>query len=324
MAVEAAERQGGANATVVVLGGDAIWPIAPLLRFAGVTVLDSEPPPKQIEPALAERYGFSAASVRAGTLGDPRLLLQHLRSAVDDTTPGHLVWTDGDGLFRDATRAMIEPGADSANEVVANHKAHLAALRKVVGQADLLVLPLRGTSVVEDGKGSFFPAPLKGMKPPRGCKTKASPTDADGLKAAFGSFLQLLHELRPGCRVRLLCPDQGEEVRSLATALAKESDGVLYHPLIDELLLRLQGSDRDPKLGVLLAKVLHAADVVGVLAETVMAASGAEPSKADSPQGGDLGKAEKRARKAARARRKAEESSGAQVVCEDELLEAFS
>lgn len=324
MAIKATTKQGSADANVAVLGGDATWPIASLLRFAGAVVLDGEPPPKQIEPTLAERYGFSAASVRAGTLGDPRLLLQHLRCAVDDATPNHLVWTDGDGLFRDATRATIEPGAGSASEVVANHRAHLAAIRKTIGMADLVVLPLRNLPVVADGKGLFFPAPLKGMRPPTGCKIKPSPNNKDELKEALRMVIRLLQELRPGCKVRLLCPDQGEAVSTLARDLAKECDGVMYHPLVDELVCRLRDHDLAPKLGILLVNVLSASDVVGVLANTATIALDAEPTKTGSQQDNSRTKAERRARKAERVRRKVAKNKGAQIVCEDELLEAFS
>lgn len=309
---------------VAVLGGDPIWPIASILRCAGVAVLDGEPPPKQVGPNLAERYGFSAASVRAGTLGDPRLLAQLLRCVVSDTTPNHLVWTDGNGLFRDATRAIIEPGTESLREVVENFRAHVAALRKIIKQADLLVFLLRDLQIVEDGKGLFFPAPLTGMRPPKGCKIKSSPNETDALKEAFRTSFRLIQELRPDCKVRLICPDQSESVRALAVNLAEEDERIMYHPLVDELVARLRLEGQITRLGALLAKVLHASDVVTVLADLAIHTDEAEPSESAPEDESSLRKASRKARRAARGRRKDEENAQEQIVCEDELLEAFS
>lgn len=319
------DAQGAMIGTVVVLGGDADWPVAAVLRAAGVPVLDAEPPPKQIDAGLARRYGFLAASVRAGALGDVRLAAQQVRSALEGLIPEHLVWTDGQGLPRDALRAGVEPGAESAAEVVENYRAHLAALKAAIGEADLVVLPLRAVALIEDGNGTVFPAPQGGMTPPAGCRTRAAPAGPEAMKAGLAALMAALQSVRPSCRVRLVCLGSGEELaglQAMATLLAGATGGVLHHPLVDEIVSRLGAGNGDLRPGGLLVRLIGASDVVGALAEAVAApapAAAAEPGAERVQE-----RAGKRARKAGRARRKAAAGDEARIICEDELLEAFS
>lgn len=340
---------------VVVLGGDPAWPVAQLLRAAGVAVIDAEPPPKQIVPELAQRYGFLAGSVRAGAaFGDPRLAAQQLRLALAGALPEPLVWTDADGFARDAIRAAIEPGADSLGEVVANHRAHLAALRQAVERADLVILPLAAAALVAGPEGMLFPAPLPGMKPPKGYRTKAAPPRPAALESALDGLLEQLRTARPGLRVQLICPADGPQsadLRALAARCAAERADVLFHPLLDEALARLAATVRDaipaeggadPALGALVARLLGADDVIAALAEALAApaplAEAGDKRRRKTPQE----RAERRARRKANRRRNKQEGqetpaaaedggdaapdagARARVICEDELLEAFS
>lgn len=303
-----------AQGAIAVLGGDADWPVARLLRKAGLVVLDAEPAPKQIDEALADRYGFGVSSIRAGALGDLRLVAQMLRAAAAGQVPEGIVWTDG-GAPRDALRAGVEPAAESADEVMANHAAHLAAMRRLIGAAGLVVLPLRDVAVVDCG-GVLYPAPPAGMKPPKSRKAKAAPADEAALVAAMGAILEVLG---PRVAVRLVCPAGagGEALRGLAGRLAARFDGVMHHVLVDEVLCRLAAAEDAPGVGALMARVIGAGDVVAVLAE------GGDVAPAPVAKAED--KAARRARREARAKRKAKAGGDqARVVCEDELLEAFS
>jgi len=308
----AAERAEGA---IAVLGGDARWPVARVLRKAGLAVLDAEPPPKQIEDGLADRYGFGSASARAGTLGDLRLVAQLLRAAVAGQVPEGIVWTEG-GAPRDALRAGVEPAAESVDEVLANHAAHLAAVRRLIGAAGLVVLPLRGVEVVECG-GLLYPAPPEGLKPPKSRKTKAVPPAEEAAMAAMGVVLDLLG---PGAKVRLVCPTgaEGEALRALAGRMAVRFDRVMHHVLVDEVLERLAEAEPAPGVGALMVRLVGTGDVVAALAE------GGEGAPVPAAAKGD-DKAARRARREARAKRRGKAGGDeARVICEDELLEAFS
>lgn len=307
--------------SVAVLGGDAVWPLAQILRSGGVVVLDGEPAPKQVEPALAARYGFGAASVRAGTLGNLRLVAQLLRRA--EGQGGPVVWTDADGKPRDALRAGVEPAAESVAEVEANHQAHMSVLRAVLAQASLLVVPLRDVALVEDAGGTLLAAPPPGMTPPKGGKVKAAAKKADADGQAMDEIMAILTRLRPGSQVRLVVLEDGAKagaLRALAAECAARVAGVLYDPLVDALVLRARGEGEPGRYAAALGRVIGLADVLeGLVSASVTASPVAEvaPDK-------QRDKADKRARKEARAQRKARAGAEARVVCEDELLEAFS
>ena len=281
-----------ANGAIAVLGGDARWPVARLLRKAGLTVLDAEPAPKQIEEELADRYGFGVASVRAGALGDLRLVAQMLRAAISGEVPDGIVWTEG-GAPRDALRAGVEPGAESAEEVMANHAAHLAAVRRLIGAAGLVVIPLRRVEVVECG-GLLFPAPPDGLKPPKSRKPKAAVAGEEAMVAAMESVLGLLGA---GVRVRLVCPvgQEDEALRALAGRMVARFDRVLHHALVDEVLDRLAGTEPAPGVGALMARLIGVGDVVAALA----GADAGEAVVAPIAKGED--KAARRARRGRRA-----------------------
>lgn len=318
--VAAVEQVPGKSGVMSVLGGDPAWPVAGLLRSAGLDVLDAEPPPKQITDGMAANYGFGMSSVRAGILGDIRLVQQRLRDAFDGTEPKHLVWTAEDGTCVDALRAAAEPAVDSEEEARALYRAHLEATRSMVLRTDLLILVMRECPLFVDGAGTLFPGPLPLAKPPKGCKTKPAPATVAQLAKAFADVRGRLLAVRPMLKIRLLCPDsEGEHapmLRALCTRLAEAHDDTLYHPLVDEILARLRKGGADPRLGALLDRIISARDVVEALL--------AEPVAPAQPLLTKQDKAERKARKEARAKRRNRASSDARVVCEDELLEAFS
>jgi hypothetical protein len=320
---------------VAVLGGDAIWPVARILRSGGVPVLDGEPAPKQVEPGLAARYGFGAGSVRAGALGNPRLIAQLLARAVDGDRAGSggFVWTDTDGRPRDALRADVEPAAETATEVEANHHAHLAAVRAVIAQSEVVVLPLREVALVEDATGTLFPEPVAGLQPPKAAKVKAAARKAGVMDRAMDEIVALVARMRPGAKIRLVVVEgaaTAAPLRAFAAACAARIDGVLYHPLVDELLLRARDEGEAGRYAAALGRVIGALDPVDALVSAAPApmAQTDEASARAKERGKDKDDVrdarDRRARKEARARRRGRAGAEARVVCEDELLEAFS
>lgn len=128
------------------------------LREANFNVLDAEPLPKILERALPGQtpkdFGFNLYSARYGNVYTLRQMLQLLREAKGELKPAHPIW-EKDGRFFDAFRPNVEPkGFDTKDELIAHREEHLAAIRKLLDQVDLLVFTMGLTETwecIEDG-----------------------------------------------------------------------------------------------------------------------------------------------------------------------------
>ncbi len=129
------------------------------IRHSRLTYLDVEPGPAQMPADIAERFGYGLFSGRYGNVYTTR----QLRQLVDDALTGHLrpeaVWTKGARFF-DALRPNVEPaGLGSADEVVAHRSDHLARVRAMLGQMDLLIFTLGLTETWADrATGTVYPS----------------------------------------------------------------------------------------------------------------------------------------------------------------------
>lgn len=119
---------------IAVLGGDAAFPLASLLRRTGVEVLDADPPPEGISATLAARYGFGHASLRAGRLDHLRQVRQLVEAALSDWRPRNGVWLQPDGSLIDGLRATVDPqGLADPAAARAYPDAHLACKSDLAG-----------------------------------------------------------------------------------------------------------------------------------------------------------------------------------------------
>lgn len=312
-------RRGSAGKGALgVLGGDGMMPVAALLRAAGVAVIDAEPPPLQTPDDLARRYGFGFASVRCGALPTLRQVLQLVQSALGGTLPERWIWTDAAGGFIDALRPGIEPPCPTRAEVEANRRAHLAAVAGLVAGAETLVVPLASVeALAEPAHGTVYPSPIPGSKPPRGVKPVAIAFDATAMDADMAALLGLVRGVNPGVKLRVLVlPGAASAgLQGLAQGWTGRFPGVLHDGIVDDLVLRCAAPEADPRVGLLLSRLIAAPDAIAALIDAIGAAP-AEP--AGEP------KRSRAERRAARAARKRPDGENARLVCEDELLEAFS
>lgn len=124
----------------------------------GYQFLDVEPPPPMLSEATRHAYGYDLYSARYGNIYTIRQMRQLLERAAGRFEPVEPVW-ETDGRFHDPFRPSVEPhGVDSAEEVLASARAHLAAVRRLVREARLLVFTFgltEGWLHREDG--SAFP-----------------------------------------------------------------------------------------------------------------------------------------------------------------------
>ncbi|MDP5307148.1 GSCFA domain-containing protein [Paracoccus spongiarum] len=129
------------------------------LRRAGLEVLDAEPAPPGIAPGLAQRHGFGLYSGRYGNIYSVRQMVQLLAEVASGRPDPALVWTRR-GRHHDALRPGLDPeGLDSAAEVLAIRRRHLARLRPMLARADVFVFTLGLTEAWQCRRsGRVFPS----------------------------------------------------------------------------------------------------------------------------------------------------------------------
>ena len=117
------------------------------LRARGFTVLDAEPAPEGLDAKVAERFGYGIYSARYGNIYTVRQFVQLVSEALGWTIPAASVW-EKDGRYYDAMRPSVEPDGLRSAELVALHRErHLAAVRSLLEEADVLVFTLGLTEV---------------------------------------------------------------------------------------------------------------------------------------------------------------------------------
>ncbi|MCU0827777.1 MAG: hypothetical protein MUE52_10310 [Tabrizicola sp.] len=327
----AADRPATIRPELAVLGGDPAFPVAAALRRAGANVLDAEPPPEGTSDALAQRYGFGLASVRAGRLDSLGLMRNLVEEALTDRQPRHLFWTQPDGQVIDGFRAAIDPqGLPDLAAASSYRKAHLAALRRVLTSAPILILCLTRTgAMVDPADGSAFPEPPPGTVLPPSANLAAHAPDPAELDADFATLHGILQAANPGLRLRVVVKPAGSDpvasrdeatLRACASGWAGRFPSVSADPLFDHLLDRTlhstSGSGDDSAIFRVLVGLAEGADLAVLL--------GAGPASAPSPSPPQLDKAARRERRKLRQARRQKSKKDSSVVCEDELLEAFS
>lgn len=146
------------TARILTAGSCFAQHVGKALRANGFSVIDAEPMTASVPPEVAQAYGYGLYSARYGNIYTVRQLLQLLREAWGDFTPAQPVWSRG-GRFFDAMRPSVEPdGMDSPDEVAEARAAHLAAVRRAVAEADVMVFTLGLTEAWEDAAtGTVYP-----------------------------------------------------------------------------------------------------------------------------------------------------------------------
>ncbi|SBO43781.1 GSCFA domain-containing protein [Cyanobium sp. NIES-981] len=128
------------------------------LAGEGLHVLDVEPAPSGLPTSLHQKYGFSLFSARYGNIYTVRQLLQLAEEVAGDRAPQDYVW-ERNGRYFDALRPGVEPeGLDSPEEVVEHRRYHIAAVKKLFQELDLIVFTLGLTESWEHREsGTVYP-----------------------------------------------------------------------------------------------------------------------------------------------------------------------
>ena len=131
--------------------------IATYLRAAGCRVLNAEPAPRGMPPAIARRFQYGIYSARYGNIYTARQMRQLLEEVVSGTPDMH-IWSLGDH-FVDGLRPTVEPdGLLSRDEVTAHRRFHLHRLRGMLERTDVFVFTLGLTEAWADREtGRVFP-----------------------------------------------------------------------------------------------------------------------------------------------------------------------
>lgn len=322
---------------VAVLGGDAKWSVLSLLRAAGVEVAETEAAPKQINAELAARFCFGKASVRCGALGDLRAVLQLVQAATGVWAPKNWVWTGSDGSYIDGLRPGIDPcGFGAKADLVAYRAAHLAAVAKLLAGVTTIVLPLRRmTGLVDAADGAVYPMAVAEAKLPRGCKLVPTVYTAETMAADFAALHAALMALRPGLVIRLVIAEpvvglealtEQAQLRGLAAHWADSFAGVIYDPMLDHLLARQAGPSPDARLGGVVQNLMAGGDLLDAVAAVPAQVALEDADMGIPAPNATRDKRDRTQRRAERAKgkTKGDGAKGARVMCEDELLEAFS
>jgi hypothetical protein len=329
---------------IALLGAAGVLELASHLRSAGADVLDGEPAPDAASDHLAARFGYRRLSARTGDVGGLSALVAILQSAKTGALAKNWIWQGRDGRLRDGFRITVDPdGIADVDELILLRKAHLRALQSVLRDADVLILLLSCDGCLVDSKtGTRYPFDSAWVKHcPKGISLTREFADMARLNDDFVALRVLLADLNPRLQLRLaLLPSPAGEQTDFATRLPQlrhQSDlrvlmahwaatmpGVSYLPLWELCTGALAQAGHfsvgscqlSAEGGAALARLCLGAEVTEPAA-TDAAAATVEAAIEDV--------AKKRARRAERRAKRAEKSGkSASVVCEEELLEAFS
>lgn len=320
------------------------------LRLNQMNIVDVEPKPRDLPDELAQAYGYSLYSARYGNVYTIRQLLELVRESLHGESRQDIVW-EKDGRFYDALRPSIEPdGLLSPEEVLASRAYHLERVADLFRSIEVLVFTFGLTEAWVDTK--------TGLTLPTAPGTIAGTFDPDryvlkvyGHREVYDDFLAvraILKAVNPDIRflvtvspVPLTATATGAHVlsattyskatlRSAAGQLQEELDDVDYFPSYD---LITAGFTR----GQFFAENMRSVTAEGVSAAMAMFFSEHAPGGA-AAQASWQTPAAARPKPAAEAPAPSPKPVGLgspsgradgivkedQVLCDEELLEAFS
>jgi hypothetical protein len=143
---------------IVTAGSCFAQHVGRALRGAGFKVIDTEPAPAALSDAQVQKFGYRLFSARYGNIYTTRQLVQLLDEVEGVSKPSEPVW-EREGRFFDAMRPSVEPnGLDSPADVLEHRKGHLAAVDEAFSSADVFVFTFGLTEAWVHAKtGTVYP-----------------------------------------------------------------------------------------------------------------------------------------------------------------------
>ncbi|WP_438992140.1 GSCFA domain-containing protein [Lentibacter sp.] len=125
---------------IVTTGSCFAQHIGKALAARGYDWFDAEPAPPWLRGEAAARFNYGVFSFRTGNIYTPRMLLQWLKLAFEG---GETELWQAEGRWYDPLRPVIEPnGFGSQGELLDARRACLASIRRAVREADVFVFTL--------------------------------------------------------------------------------------------------------------------------------------------------------------------------------------
>lgn len=148
----------GPDDRIAVAGSCFAQHVGRNLRAQGFSVLDKEPLPAKLPGAVAQTFGYGIYSARYGNIYTARQLVQLIRDSAGETVRGEDFWERNGRIF-DALRPNVEPeGFDSIEEAMLHRRRHLASVRELLAETDVFIFTLGLTEAwVNAGTGTVYP-----------------------------------------------------------------------------------------------------------------------------------------------------------------------
>lgn len=128
----------------------------------GFNWIDAEPAPESIPEEVQMRFGYGAFSFRTGNIYTTRLLRQWVEAAFEKTPLSDEIWEE-DGRYYDPIRPAIEPdGFASLEECLLARQHSLLAMRQTLSTVGLFVFTLGLTESWRNRHSQFVYAACPG------------------------------------------------------------------------------------------------------------------------------------------------------------------
>ncbi len=293
------------------------------LSRAGVPIVITEASPPFLTQDQAAQFGFGLYSCRYGNIYTPRQMAQLLVEALNPSPPQAPIWCKNNRYY-DAMRPNIEPeGLETTQELLLHRAEHLAAIRAMLGQITTFVFTLgltEGWCDLATGRTlPLCPGVIAGDYSPQ--TTAFQNFRYPEILADLAAIRDLLHQVNPAIRllltvspVPLTATASGNHVlaattQSKASLRAAAGDFAAAHADVDyfpsyEIITSpaARGQCYEPNL-----RQVRASGVARVMA-CFLAAYGL----ADAPE------------RIAQPQTAADGDGSAELICEEQLLDAFS
>ena len=273
--------------------------ISKALMREGIRFLQVE---KAVEADAAELPVYSA---RYGNIYTCRQLLQLFQRAYGLFLPRHSAWKRGDGRYVDPFRPNEFPaGFATIEDVEAESRVHLAAVREVFETCDVFVFTLGLTEVwLSDDDGSAFPLPPGVVASPSAGEGPFSPANlsVEDLSRDLLAFIDDLRLVNPKVRflitvspVPIIATFEERHVivsnaytkavlRIVAQTAADERREVSYFPSYEMIVTHPKARYFDANYRAVTPEGVAA--VMKVFRRRVLAAGSENPSRVPEPAG---------------------------------------
>ena len=176
------------------------------LDGAGLNRMLVERAPGFLPASMHEGFGFGVFSFRVGNVYTAAMLLQWLRWARDPASQDREVWSDGT-VFFDPVRPGIEPGGfETVEDLWAARDATLAAMRRGIAEADVLIFTLGLTEMWVTADTGLVLASCPG--------TQAGTFDPERHRFANAGFASVSRDLE---QIRAILREMNPDIRLLLT-----------------------------------------------------------------------------------------------------------